>query len=216
MISQLEDHRSLPMIPQNGVKSCFCSKKEYRKELKQLKAELASKPNKAGKHKDNQPELKFEGNKKQYQLNKNLLAKIKVAKDVGDDDLRNNNFQDVCQLMQVQDLEPVSPVQVNGRLKKNIAFWKDIGASKWVLSVIENCYYLHFISLPARRSFQNHPSVVQNQEFVCQELEKLLPSGVLVDVRQEDVLVVNPLGVVKNASGKSWIFIPAGGKTLIF
>ena len=99
VISQLEDHRSLPMIPQNGVKSCFCSKKEYRKELKQLKAELASKPNKAGKHKDNQPELKFEGNKKQYQLNKNLLAKIKVAKDVGDDDLRNKLLQEGEQLM---------------------------------------------------------------------------------------------------------------------
>ena len=36
-----------------------------------------------------------------------------------------------------------------GRLKENIAFWRDIGASKWVLSVIENGYYLPFISLPA-------------------------------------------------------------------
>ena len=46
-----------------------------------------------------------------------------------------------------------------------------------MLSVKENSYYLPFISLPARRSFQNHPSVVQNQEFVCQELKKLLASG---------------------------------------
>ena len=28
-----------------------------------------------------------------------------------------NNFQDVCQLMEVQDLEPVSPVQLKSRLK---------------------------------------------------------------------------------------------------
>ena len=84
-----------------------------------------------------------------------------------------DNFPDVCQLMEEQDLEPVSLVQVKGRRKENIAFWKDIGASKWVLSVIENGYYLPFMSLPARRSFQNHPSVVQNQEFVCQELKKL-------------------------------------------
>ena len=103
--------------------------------------------------------------------------------------------------MELQDLEPVSSIQVKGRLKENIAFWRDIGASKWVLSVIEDGYYLPFISLPARRSFQNHPSVVQNQEFVCQELKKLLASGAVV--RQEYVLVVNPLGVVKNASGKS-------------
>ena len=51
--------------------------------------------------------------------------------------------------MELQDLEPVSQVQVKGRLKQNIAFWKDIGASKWVLSVIKNGYYLPFISLPA-------------------------------------------------------------------
>jgi len=80
-----------------------------------------------------------------------------------------NNFQDMCQLMELQDLEPVSLVQVKGRLKENIAFWKDFWASKWVLNVIENGYYLPFIFLPSRRSFQNHPSVVQNQEFVCQE-----------------------------------------------
>ena len=72
------------------------------------------------------------------------------------------NFKDVCQLMELQDLEPVSSVQVKGRLKENIAFWSDIGASKWALGVIENGYYLPFISLLARRSFQNHPSVVQN------------------------------------------------------
>ena len=118
-----------------------------------------------------------------------------------------NNFKDVCQLMELQDLEPVSSVQVKGRLKENIAFWRDIGASKWVLSVIENGYYLPFISLPVRRSFQNHPSVVQNQEFECQELKKLLASGAIVEVRQEDVLVVNPLGVVKNASGKSRLIL---------
>ena len=118
-----------------------------------------------------------------------------------------NNFQDVCQLMELQDLEPVSPVQVKGRRKQDIAYWKDIGASKWVLSVIENGYHLPFISLPARRSFRNHLSFVQNQEFVCQELKKLLASGAVVEVRQEDVLVVNPLGVVKNASGKSRLIL---------
>jgi len=111
-----------------------------------------------------------------------------------------NNFQDVCQLMELQDLDPVSPVQVKGRLKENIAFWKDTGASKWVLSVIENSYYLPFISLPVRRSFQN-------QEFVCQELKKLLASGAVVEVKQEDVLVVNPVEVVKNASGKSRLIL---------
>lgn len=41
-----------------------------------------------------------------------------------------NNFQDLCQLMKLRHLEPVTPVRVKGRLKENIALWKDIGASR--------------------------------------------------------------------------------------
>ena len=97
MIRQLEDHCSLPMIPRIGLKSCFCSK--WRKELKQLKAELVSKLNKVRKHEDTEPEFKFEGNKNQYQLNKKVLEKIKAAKDVGDDDLRNELLEEGEQLL---------------------------------------------------------------------------------------------------------------------
>ena len=73
--------------------------KEYRKELKRLKAKLASKPSKAGKHEDTEPEFKFESNKKQYQLNKKVLEKIKAVKDVGDDDLRNGVLEESEQLL---------------------------------------------------------------------------------------------------------------------
>ena len=52
-----------------------------------------------------------------------------------------NNFQDVCQLIELRHLEPVTPVRVKGRLEENIAFWKDTGASRRVLSIIENSYY---------------------------------------------------------------------------
>ena len=54
-----------------------------------MKAELASKPDKVGKHEETRPKFKIKGNKKQYQLNKNVLKKIKAAKDMGDNDLRN-------------------------------------------------------------------------------------------------------------------------------
>ena len=54
-----------------------------------MKAELDVKSKKAGKHEDNEPEFKFEGNKKQYQLNKKVLEKINAAKDASDDELRD-------------------------------------------------------------------------------------------------------------------------------
>ena len=85
--------------PPDWAKELLLQQKEYGKELKRLKAELASKPSKAGKHEDTEPEFKFEGNKKQYQLNKKVLKKIKAAKDVGDDDLRNELLEEGEQLL---------------------------------------------------------------------------------------------------------------------
>lgn len=75
-----------------------------------------------------------------------------------------NNFQDTCLLLELEDLEPVSLVQVKDRLQDNIAFWKDIRGSRWMVlvSVIENGDFFPFKSLPARRKFQNRSSVVQN------------------------------------------------------
>ena len=85
--------------PLDWAKELHLQQKEYGKELKRLKAELASKPSKAGKHEDTEPEFKFEGNKKQYQLNKKVLEKVKAAKDVGDDDLRNELLEEGEQLL---------------------------------------------------------------------------------------------------------------------
>ena len=93
MIGQLEDHCGLPMIPQIGPE-LLLQQKENGKELKRLKAELASKPNKAEK----QPEFKFKGNKKQYQLNK-VCEKIKAVRDAGDDDIRNKLLEEGEQLL---------------------------------------------------------------------------------------------------------------------
>jgi len=47
------------------AKKFLLQKMEYRKELKRLKEELASMPNKAGKNEDTEPKFKLEGNKKQ-------------------------------------------------------------------------------------------------------------------------------------------------------
>ena len=43
-------------VPADWAKELLLQQREYRKELKRLKAELASKPNKVGKHEDIEPE----------------------------------------------------------------------------------------------------------------------------------------------------------------
>ena len=41
-----------------------------------------------------------------------------------------------------------SGVVVKGRLRENIAFWQNIGASNWLLQVIREGYCLPFVDLP--------------------------------------------------------------------
>ena len=54
--------------PDWAKEELLLQQKEYGKQLKRLKAELASKPSKAGKHEDTEPVFKFAGNKKQYSI----------------------------------------------------------------------------------------------------------------------------------------------------
>src|SRR6056300_504934 len=115
-----------------------------------------------------------------------------------------NEFDDLNQfyLLDLQDVEFESAVNVKGRLKENIAFWKKVGACDWVLKVLERGYYLPFKSIPEKRVFKNQASTGENYEFVCTEIRKLVASSALVEVSLEDLTVVNPLGVVQNANGK--------------
>lgn len=105
-------------------------------------------------------------------------------------------------MLDLQDVEFESAVNVKGRLKENIAFWKKVGACDWVLKVLERGYYLPFKSIPEKRVFKNQASTSENYEFVCTEIRKLVASSALVEVSLEDLTVVNPLGVVQNANGK--------------
>ena len=91
---------------------------------------------------------------------------------------------------------------VKGRLKENISFWQNIGASRWVLRVLQEGYSLPFISLPQEAFFRNHPSAVEDNAFVCTEISKLLLSGAVVEVKREDLAVCNPLGVARNSAQK--------------
>ena len=55
-----------------------------------------------------------------------------------------------------EDMNANSAIRVERRLKENLAFWKNIGASRWLLEIIEQGYCFPFIDLPAERQFPNH------------------------------------------------------------
>ena len=95
-----------------------------------------------------------------------------------------------------------SIMRVKGRLRENIAFWRNIGASQWLLNVLCEGYCLPFVELPESKVFGNHNSPSCHSDFVSSEISKLLMSGALLEVSSNNVQVCNPLGVAVNSSGK--------------
>ena len=95
-----------------------------------------------------------------------------------------------------------SIARVKGRLRENIAFWQNIGASQWLIKVLCEGYCLPYVELPLSKFFGNHNSASCHSEFVSLEISKLLVSGALLEVSSNNVQVCNPLGVAVNSSGK--------------
>ena len=87
---------------------------------------------------------------------------------------------------------------VKGRLKENIFFWEEIGASSWVLSILRDGYALPFISEPEPKIFQDNVSALRNKKFVTNEILDLLSSGRVREVSQNEVKMLNPLTVADN------------------
>ena len=94
------------------------------------------------------------------------------------------------------------PISVKGRLKANLAFWRDVlQAPPAVLKVIESGYVLPLMSEPVPFSGNNHMSAVQNVQFVNESVQQLLCSGCVSEVQTAPV-IISPLSVVENAEGK--------------
>ncbi len=62
-------------------------------------------------------------------------------------------------------------------LRDNIAFWKSIGTSSYVLDVIQNGLLLPFNSMPAPKYMSNHPSPQEHSEFVQETIDSLMSRG---------------------------------------
>ena len=56
-------------------------------------------------------------------------------------------------------------ILVNGRLKRNMNFLRDIGASDFILGAIENGYKIPLYSLPPQSFSHNHRSALAEYEF---------------------------------------------------
>ena len=91
---------------------------------------------------------------------------------------------------------------IRGRLRKFLHVWRSIGASSFVLSVIKSGYKLSFVWIPVKSFFTNHKNAADNRAFVCEAIEQFLLAGSAVEVKQDQVHVCSPLGVVPRKNGK--------------
>ena len=87
---------------------------------------------------------------------------------------------------------------IKGRLATQVPFWKSIGASNFILQVIEKGYTLPFISEPKPAMFSHNRSERDNKEFVTSEISKLLELGCIREVNRSEVYTINPLSVADN------------------
>ena len=91
---------------------------------------------------------------------------------------------------------------VFGNLKKCMGFWQSIGASEYVLKIIEHGYFLSFVALPPPMHAHNLPSALAHSRYVTQQVITLVAAGAVVPVTASDLIVISPLGVVPKKNGK--------------
>ena len=85
-------------------------------------------------------------------------------------------------------------------MSKNIEFWREIGASPWVLKVLEEGYAIPFLEMPPKVSFKNNKSSLNHPDFVSSEVLNLLDLGCVKEISRNDAHVISPLSVVDNGS----------------
>ena len=128
-----------------------------------------------------------------------------LKKECDSDNGINSVFDQLCEVTNYGDFSNERPpkelVHVKGRLKLHIDFWKKIGATSFILSMISKGYCLPFVQTPQHAHLPNNKSVLAHSTFAHTAIEELLMSKWVSEVSQLS-FVVNPLSVSIQRSGK--------------
>ena len=119
---------------------------------------------------------------------------------------RQREPEDVC-IWEVEMEDVCTPVEVKGRLKRSVSFWREeLKASEFILDTIEHGYILPLKSEPSPFVGKNQLSTVANRAFVEKSIKELL---VAQCVRQVTSIphICSPLSVVESKSGKKRLVV---------
>ena len=133
-----------------------------------------------------------------------LLSTPKIKLKIYENLDRKEVFQRVCKLGQVLNqgnpwLEDTFPFSA---LRKQLGFWKAIGADKSVLSWLAYGYQFRFAKPVQRKFFKNAKNTMEFEEFIDKEIQTHVGDGSFVEISKEEARVVNPFIISVNSTGK--------------
>ena len=95
---------------------------------------------------------------------------------------------------------------VKHRLRNSVEFWRSIQAPDFIISTIKTGYVIPFVNAPSDLYLKNNLSACNNEDFVSGTVSELLESGCVRRVPFKPI-VVNPLSVAENSSGKKRLIV---------
>ena len=100
----------------------------------------------------------------------------------------------------------ISDINVEGRLKKSVEFWEQIGTSKFSLDVIKEGHKIPLLHKPEKTVLKNNKSSIEHKHFVDIAIVELLKGGLVKELSNRPH-VVNPLIVSINGKGKERLIL---------
>ena len=92
------------------------------------------------------------------------------------------------------------------RLRNSVEFWRSIQAPDFIISTIETGYVIPFVNAPSDLYMKNNLSACYNEDFVSGTISELLESSCVRRIPFKPI-VVNPLSVAENSSGKKRLIL---------
>ncbi len=116
-----------------------------------------------------------------------------------------NQYDGLCDDDKWSDV-PLIPIK--GNLRRAAKFWATTDKAGWSHNIVQHGYRIPFVTLPSRAFFDNNLSATDEPDFVEESILKLLKNGLVKRVAVAP-LVVNPLSVAVQASGKKRLILDA-------
>ena len=117
-----------------------------------------------------------------------------------------DDLAQVEEIVERYELENGQSLTVKGSLRKNLGFWRSVGAPNFILTTIETGYKVPFASLPLAARLKNNKSARLHADFVGEAVRQLVNSGRVCRTERQ-AFIVNPLSVSIQPCGKKRLIL---------